>query len=505
MLKDLDLSKNVKKDAFKEQFDALAIDLGVLQRKIKEAGIPVIISFDGWEAAGKGTQMNRIIQTLDPRSYNVYMGRARSDEERLRPYWWRFWTRTPAKGRIALFDKSWCYDAIDLLYCKEPDRDRFERTCNDINAFERQISDSGTVIIKLFLHISKKEQKKRLSGLEESKESSWRVSDVDREQNKSYKLWLSAAQETIDRTNTEHACWNLIEADDHRFATIKIFTIVAQALETALAKKAQASDENISAVAGQTSGDSTASVRTISGEIRTSVLDKTDLSLKLDPKNYSKELDEWQSTIRDLGYELYAKRKAMIVMYEGWDAAGKGGNIRRLTSTLDPRGYDVIPTAAPNDIERQHHYLWRFWNAIPKAGHIAIFDRTWYGRVMVERIEGFCTEEEWKRAYREINEIEAQLAGAGVGIVKFWLHIDKDEQLRRFKERQEIPWKNWKITDEDWRNRDKWDKYYEAVDEMLFRTSTSHAPWTVIEANDKYYARIKALKTVCSTMKTLLD
>ena len=193
-----------------------------------------------------------------------------------------------------------------------------------------------------------------------------------------------------------------------------------------------------------------------------------------------------------------------MIAFEGWDAAGKGGAIKRLTEPLDPRGYQVNPTSAPNDVEKEHHYLWRFWNTIPKGGHIAIYDRTWYGRVMVERIEGFCTVEEWSRAYAEINEMEEHLYDEGTIVLKFWLHIDKEEQEKRFKERMNNPEKQWKITDEDWRNREKWDLYEEAINEMIQKTSTKTAPWHIIESNDKKYARIKTLKIVTEALEDAL-
>jgi polyphosphate kinase 2 (PPK2 family) len=215
-------------------------------------------------------------------------------------------------------------------------------------------------------------------------------------------------------------------------------------------------------------------------------------------------LKEYQKLILELEHEVYLKRVPVVVVYQGWDAAGKGGNIKRLVQKMDPRGYEVVTTAAPNDVERAHHYLWRFWGKVPKAGHIAIFDRSWYGRVLVERVEGFCREDQWRRAYREINEMEEQWVHFGTVLIKFWLHIDKNEQLRRFEERQNTPYKQWKISDEDWRNRQKWDRYKEAVDEMLVRTSTSHAPWTVIESNSKLYARIKVLKTVVKEVQKAL-
>ena len=232
-----------------------------------------------------------------------------------------------------------------------------------------------------------------------------------------------------------------------------------------------------------------------------SVLKRTDLSKKLDRKEYDRRLSELQKKLRLLHGELYARRIPVVLAFEGWDAGGKGGAIKRLTRALDPRGYTVNPTSSPNDIERAHHYLWRFWTKMPKDGHIAIFDRTWYGRVMVERIEGFCTTQDWQRAYREMNQMESQLVHHGAVVLKFWLHIDKEEQAKRFKDRQENPEKSWKITDEDWRNREKWDLYEKAVDEMIIKTFTSDAPWIIVEGNDKYYARIKVFETVVDALE----
>ena len=234
------------------------------------------------------------------------------------------------------------------------------------------------------------------------------------------------------------------------------------------------------------------------------VLDRIDLSCSLDRDAYLAELAELQRRLYRLEHKMYVARIPMVIAYEGWDAAGKGGNIRRLTGGMDPRGYEVIPIAAPTQEELAHHYLWRFWRNVPKAGHIAIFDRTWYGRVLVERVEGFSSEEQWKRAYQEINEFERQLAEFGTVIVKFWLHISQEEQLRRFEARQTTPGKCWKLCDEDWRNRKKWPQYELAVLEMLERTSTTFAPWTIVEANDKHYARIKALRTVVNALEGAL-
>jgi len=236
-----------------------------------------------------------------------------------------------------------------------------------------------------------------------------------------------------------------------------------------------------------------------------SVLDTYDLTQTLDRDSYDAQLKKYQKKLFDIEHQVFLQRIPVVLLYEGWDAGGKGGNIRRLVSSMDPRGYEVIPVAAPNDVEKARHYLWRFWREFPKAGHIVIFDRSWYGRVLVERVEGFCSQTEWQRAYAEINSMESQWARFGAVIFKFWLHIDPDEQLRRFEQRQQTPHKQWKITDEDWRNREKWDQYKQAVDEMLIRTSTPHAPWTVVEANCKLHARIKVLKLVAKTLKAHLN
>lgn len=489
MLEKIDLSKKVDKEMYKRIMKAEGERLGLLQRQCKEAGIPVMIVFEGMGAAGKGTQINRLIQALDPRGFDVYASSKASEEERMRPFLWRFWTKTPERGRIAIFDRSW-YQKVLI--------DRFDHTVRDVElpnafkdilSFEKQLSDDGTVIIKFFLYISRSEQKKRFKKLEESKETRWRVTGDDWKRNREYDQYLKINEEMLERTDTEYAPWGIIEATDKDYAAVKILTSVAGRLEKELKKRSEDTVRTRSAASGADE------------RYKNGVLSGVDLTKSYTKEEYKKRLDELQKKLEFLHSEIYRLRIPVVLCFEGWDAGGKGGAIRRLTSHLDPRGYKVNPTASPNDIERVHHYLWRFWNNVPKAGHIAIFDRTWYGRVMVERIEGFCTEEEWKRAYQEINEMEAHMANAGAVVLKFWLHIDKDEQERRFKERSENPAKQWKITDEDWRNREKWDEYEEAVNEMLVRTSTTYAPWIVVEGNCKYYARVRILETVVKALE----
>ena len=355
----------------------------------------------------------------------------------------------------------------------------------DITSFEKQLAEDGCVIIKLFLYISQKEQKKRFEKLTENKETKWRVSDGDWKRNKEYEKYLMMNEEMLEHTDTGYAPWTIIEATDKNYAAMKILATVE------VHKREEEKKEAGNAPSAAMPQD----------RFKNGALSGVDLSLSIDKEEYKQQVDKLQKKLEYLHSEIYRLRIPVVIGFEGWDAAGKGGAIKRLTSHLDPRGYKVNPTAAPNDIEKVHHYLWRFWNNMPKAGHIAIFDRTWYGRVMVERIEGFCKEEDWRRAYQEINEMESHMANFGAVVLKFWLHIDKDEQERRFNERMNDPAKQWKITDEDWRNREKWDAYEAAVNEMLVRTSTTYAPWTIVEGNSKYYARVKVLRTVVEALE----
>ncbi len=490
MLEKIDLSKKVDKETYKQVVETEGERLGKLQRECKAAGIPVMIVFEGFDAAGKGVQINRLIQAMDPRGFSVYATNSSNEEAKLRPFLWQFWTHTPAKGRIQIFDCSWYKSVTEDRFdgaIKEKD---VPGAYQDILSFEKQLTDDGTVIIKLFLHISKSEQKKRFKKLEDAKETAWRVSKQDWKRNKEYKQYLKICEEMLENTETEYAPWTIIEATDKDYAAMKIMTTVAERLAYELARRQEGVQEK-----QQTSAAKPAE------RFQNGVLSGVDLTKSLTREEYKKELSALQKKLETLHSELYRLRIPVVLGFEGWDAGGKGGAIKRLTSRLDPRGYQVNPTSAANDVEKVHHYLWRFWNNMPKGGHIAIFDRTWYGRVMVERIEGFCTEAEWKRAYQEINEMESHMANFGAVVIKFWLHIDKDEQERRFKERMENPAKQWKITDEDWRNREKWDLYEAAVDEMLVRTSTTYAPWVVVEGNDKLYARVKVLRTVVDALE----
>lgn len=499
MLEKVDLTKKISKEEYKIKMPQLEAKLGRLQRECKALGIPILIVFEGFGASGKGLQIGRLIQSMDPRGFEVHPIKNETEEERMHPFIWRFWTKTPARGRISIFDGSWYRRVLIDRFEKRTKNKELADVFHSINSFEEQLADDGNLIIKLFLDINKKEQKKRFEKLEKNKETAWRVTQGDKERNVRYDEYTAMMEDMLFKTDTEYAPWTIIESMDKRFATVKIYTTVINAMANRIEKvrKEQADRKK----EGQTVPCEGEEMK----ELQVSILSKADLSLQYTREEYKKKLEKLQKKMEKLHGELYRRRIPVVLGFEGWDAGGKGGAIKRLTERMDARGYVVNPTASPNDIEKAHHYLWRFWKAMPKDGHVAIFDRTWYGRVMVERIEGFCTTKEWKRAYKEINDMEKDLHNAGAIVIKFWMHIDKDEQERRFKERQENPEKQWKITDEDWRNREKWDQYEDAVNEMLMRTSTDYAPWVVVEGNDKYYARIKVLKTVVDAIEARLE
>ena len=496
MLEKVDLTKRVSKEDYKEKMPQLEAKLGRLQRECKALGIPIMIVFEGFGAAGKGLQIGRLIQSMDPRGFEVHPIKNETEEEQMHPFMWRFWTKTPAKGRIVIFDGSWYRRVLIDRFEKRTKNKELADAFHSINSFEEQLADDGTLIIKLFLDIDKKEQKKRFEKLAKNKETAWRVTQGDKERNAHYDEYAAMMEDMLFKTDTDYAPWTIIESMDKRFATLKIYTSVITAMEGQIEKVEREKAEKKQKGAPQMDADMR--------ELQVSILSKADLSLSYTREEYKEKLDKLQKKMEKLHGELYRRRIPVVLGFEGWDAGGKGGAIKRLTERMDPRGYVVNPTASPNDIEKAHHYLWRFWRAMPKDGHVAIFDRTWYGRVMVERIEGFCTTEEWKRAYKEINDMEKDLHDAGAIVIKFWMHIDKDEQERRFTERQQNPEKQWKITDEDWRNREKWDLYEDAVNEMLMRTSTDYAPWVVVEGNNKYYARVKVLKTVVDAIEERL-
>lgn len=484
---------NMKKEADKQTYDArmahLEIRMGELQRECKRRGIPIMIVFEGFEASGKGTMINRMIRPLDPRGFKVYTMEKETEEDRMHAYLWRYNIKTPSKGRIHIFDRSW-YQGLP----------EGRISADEIRRFEKQFTDDGMLLVKFFLAITKKEQKKRLKALEKDDVTKWRVSKKDWENNKSYDACLAAYDDMLIATDVSEAPWTVVEAMDKKYAACKIMTVLVNRMEEAIAAKTREEEKKASENPASSGPE-----RENEDDLQNGVLQQIDLSRDITPEEYKEQKKKLQKKLGLLHNQMYLQRVPVILAFEGWDAGGKGGAIKRITQSIDPRGYEVVPVSAPNDLEKSHHYLWKFWNKFPKDGHMTIFDRTWYGRVLVERIEGFATGAEWKRAYSEINNMEAHLAKSGAVILKFWLHIDRDEQKKRFEQRQETPEKQWKITDEDWRNRAKWDEYEKAVDEMVIRTSTKDAPWHIIEANSKLYARIKVMQIVVDALEKALN
>lgn len=460
-----------------------------------KATFPVIILIGGVDGAGRGETVNLLNEWMDPRFIETHgMGKP-SDEEMERPMMWRFWRALPPKGKIGLFLGSWytwpiLNRAMGITKVAELDQS-LERA----KRLEKMLTDEGALIIKFWLHLSKEKQEARLKLLESNPKTRWRVTKRDWDHFKRYDKFLTIHESVIRHTSTAEAPWIVIEGADPRYRSLTIGKVILESLRKRLADSDQKKEATVHAAPLLPSID------------KLSILKTLDLTQKLDKKKFDVALEKYQGKLALLTRDPRFKEITVIAVFEGNDAAGKGGSIRRITGAVDARQYQVVPIAAPTEEERAQPYLWRFWRNLPRKGRIAIFDRSWYGRVLVERVEGFCSEADWMRAYLEINDFEAQLVRHKVVVVKFWLSISKEEQLRRFEERKKTNFKRFKITDEDWRNREKWDDYEQAICDMVDRTSTSDAPWTLVEANDKYFARIKVLKTLCqrieSAMKTV--
>ena len=490
MLKNWNPADIPSKDEMKSRLKKSQERLYELQMKIKEHKLPVLVLFEGWSSAGKGSIIGKVIKNIDPRFFKVATMSAPTEEERRKPFLYRYMKQIPENGKFTFLDSGWMDEVTKELLRKDLSEDDYEKRIDSIKRFERQLTDNGYIVLKFFMHIDKEEQSERMENLLSHEDTSWRVSKYDLWQNEHYKKCINVFDTYLTATNLPTSPWYLIDGKDGKWAELQVLEIMIQGIEIAL----------------QNSKHSVPLLQNIFPLVKMPLLADVSFEGKTIPDDeYKEELDELQSRLKKLHNRLYRKRIPVIITYEGWDAAGKGGNIKRITSALDPRGFEVHPIASPEPHEKARHYLWRFWTRLPKSGHIAIFDRTWYGRVMVERLEGFCSENDWKRAYHEINEFEKELSDWGAVIIKFWVHIDKDTQLQRFTDRQNNPEKQWKITDEDWRNREKWDLYEEAVNEMLQKTSTAYAPWHILESVDKKYARIQALKIIIDEIEKVIQ
>ncbi|WP_404355154.1 polyphosphate:AMP phosphotransferase [Methylotuvimicrobium sp. KM1] len=486
-----ELGHTLKKSEYNEQIPELRTQLLLLQQELGACDFPVIILISGVDGGGKGQVINLLNEWLDARYMETFAFDEPSDEEKERPKYWRYWRSLPPKGRIGIYVGSWYSDPISHRVYGDIDDSQLSVELKHINEMEQLLIDDGALIIKCWLHLKKETQKKRLKELEKDPETSWQVTERDKKHLKLYDEFVEIAENVLTTTSTGISPWLVVEGTDIRYSSLTVGQHVLHRIRQHIESR-NGKSENIN-------GLSFVNIN------QQSLLDTLDLSLELDKKDYNNQLLHYQAKLHKLVRIAREQKKSTILLFEGWDAAGKGGAIRRITSAIDARSYRVIQTAAPTDEEAAHHYLWRFWRHIPRAGKVTIYDRSWYGRVLVERVEGFAEEKEWMRSYSEIVNFEEALIEHGILLLKFWLHIDKDEQLERFKAREQISYKKHKITEDDYRNREKWDDYKIAVNEMIARTSTRAAPWLMVEANDKRYARIKILKTVCEQLEAMLE
>ena len=495
MFEAAELERKIAKQEFDAKLPKLRNDLLQAHFALKGQKFPVFVIISGADGAGKGEVVHRLNEWLDPRGVETHAFWQLSDEERERPRYWRFWRAMPGRGRIGILFGSWYSEPIVRRVYGETKNSQFDTALDRIAAFEKMLTDDGALFVKLWLHLPKKAQRKALKKLEKA----GRATPADWKHFKLYDRFRKVSERAIRRTDSGAAPWHVIEATDRRYREFTVGTILRDAIQRKLQETAQKAAAK--AAAAKVEAPAPEPPALVKAD---SILDHVDLKQKLTDAEYRKALEAQQTKLSKLAWAAYQKKRSMVMVFEGWDAAGKGSAIRRVTQAMDPRLYRIVGIAAPTDEERAQHYLWRFWRHLPRAGFTTIFDRSWYGRVRVERVEGFAPVADWSRAYQEINNFEEQLAGHGIVVNKFWVHISKDEQLRRFKERKRVAYKQYKITDEDWRNREKWDPYVAAINDMVARCSTEYAPWTIVAGNDKKFARIQILKTICGHLEETL-
>ncbi|MDR3416822.1 MAG: polyphosphate:AMP phosphotransferase [Nevskia sp.] len=485
MFETAEVGHTIDREEFAQEELNLRARLLDAQRALRHAGFPLIVIVSGIEAAGKSEVVNRLTGWLDTRGVQTVAFWDETSEERDRPNYWHFLRRLPPRGTVGILFDAWYARPIMRRAFKESSHEQFAAELGQIAQTERMLTDDGALVVKLWFHLSKKCQKKRLKEKMQSRE----LTPYEKLAVKLYEPFVKAAEIALQTTDGAAAPWHVIEATHPRYRDLMAGRVLLQALERHLHRR--------------TAPPPKAAREPEVGE-RRRVLDTVDLGATLSQASYEKRLAHEQSRLNALGWKAHHDRHSVVVLFEGWDAAGKGGAIRRVTASLDARLFRVVPVAAPTDEELAQHYLWRFWRHLPSPGYFTIYDRSWYGRVLVERVEGFATPDQWGRAYSEINAFEQQLLDYGICVVKFWLHISREEQLRRFNERKKIAYKQHKITEEDWRNRKRWNAYDRAVDEMVARTSTSGAPWHLIAANCKRNARVEIIKTIGDSLEQAL-
>ena len=492
MFETAELGHQIDKEVYKAALPVLREALLQVQSELAESrAFPVVILIAGVDGAGKGEVGNLLNEWMDPRLIRTHAFGQPTEEERARPPMWRYWRALPPKGRIGIFYGSWYTAPLIRRAYGEIKKAELDNMIEEIVRFERMLTDEGALLIKLWLHLSKEKQKKRIHDLQKNPKTRWRVTEIDLKHLELYDKFHSLSGHILQESNTANAPWVVIEGFDANYRNLTAGKYILESIKKQLADRNATNRKAAPPI-----------LRPID---KRHVLNTLDLSKSLDKNRYAEELEACQGRFNLLTRDPRFRDISLVIVFEGADAAGKGGSIRRITQAVDARFYHVVQTAAPTDEERAQPYLWRFWRHIPGKGHMTIYDRSWYGRVLVERLEGYCSEQDWMRAYAEINDFEAQLTAHDTLVVKFWLQISREEQLKRFEERQKTPFKRFKITEEDWRNRDKWEAYQTAAADMIDRTSTVDAPWTLVPANDKYHARIKVLKTLCEALEERLD
>ena len=490
MFESANLLHEVSKADYQREEAELRAALLEAQLELKrQSRFPVLILIAGVDGAGKGETINLLNEWMDPRHIRTVAFGAPSDEEAERPVAWRFWRALPPKGLIGIFFGAWHTQPIVQRVMGRLDAGGFAAAIDDVQRLEQMLCDEGVLLLKYWFHLSKPQQKARLKALEADPATRWRVTETDWSYFKRYDDFVAVCDPFLHQTSTARAPWIVVPGADARYRALTVGRHLLAALRERLAQPAAPA-----AVADTTPPLPRASDRL-------NVLTALKLDRRLGKAAYERELLQWQGRLNLASRDPGFARLSVVVVFEGNDGAGKGGAVRRVTGALDARRYSTIPVAAPTEEERAQPYLWRFWRQLPRRGRFALFDRSWYGRVLVERVEGFCQEADWMRAYGEIADFEQQLQRHGVVLVKFWMAISPEEQLRRFQDREAVPHKRFKITEEDWRNRAKWADYEAAVCDMVDRTSTAAAPWTLVEANNKYHARIKVLKTLCEAIE----
>lgn len=482
MLEVSEVGNKVSKADYKAAVPDLRVGLINAQYDLRDADFPVIIWIAGDDRIAANEMVNRLNEWMDARYAATRVFLDPTEEEAQRPQLWRLWRSIPPKGRSAIFVGG-LMRAASLRAEGEIGEPDFSKWLNHIDSMQQGLVADGALVLKFFLHTPADKQRKKLKKAEKDPESGWQIHSRDWAALDQMGPVLPIAERILRETSGPGAQWTIVESTDKRYRDLTVARTILAALTARLEQKANHGPSLAASMFGDFDGEA-------------NVLSGVDLSQKLDKDAYRKQLAKEQAKLHKLAIEARKRGVGTVLAFEGWDAGGKGGVIRRVTGALEAGDFRVIPVAAPTEEERKYHYLWRFWRDIPPSGRFVIFDRTWYGRVLVERVEGFAEPAEWQRAYDEINDFESQLVERGYYVAKFWLHVSPEEQLARFQAREDTPYKQHKITDEDYRNREKWDDYVKAVDQMVLRTTSDRAQWHVIPANDKYFARITTLKAI---------